>query len=155
MKLLDERIVSAMKTFGASVFFSKYLIIMENRSSSFEVNFLLTKKPLLMGLTVTCKSNTIALAKLIDNRELPIIQYSNCLSLDTKTQAAMLVRSSLGDYAIIRAQKNDTILKIDWNSFLTKSINSFQINDSYNFRITNPERSILAEVNLKQGYIIF
>ncbi len=79
--------------------------------------------------------------KLIENREIPIIQYSNnCLSLDTKTQAAMLVRNSFGDYTIIRAQKNGIILKIDWYSFLTKSINSFEINDSYNFKITNPER---------------
>jgi hypothetical protein len=153
MNLLDEQIVSAMKTFGTLVFGSKYLIAIDNRSSSFEIILLITKKPVFMGLTVNYKSNTIALAKLIDNRELPIIQYSNCLSLDTKTQAAMLVRNSLGDYAIIRAQKNDTILKIDWYSFLTKSNKSFEINDSYNFRITNPERSILAEVDLKQDLI--
>ena len=64
MNLLDEQIVSAMKTFGTLVFGSKYLIAIDNRSSSFEINFLITKKPVFMGLTVNYKSNTIGLAKI-------------------------------------------------------------------------------------------
>ena len=64
MNVLDEQIVSAMKTFGTLVFGSKYLIAIDNRSSSFEINFLITKKPVFMGLTVNYKSNTIGLAKI-------------------------------------------------------------------------------------------
>ena len=154
MNLLDDRLKTATKTFGTSVYYSKYLIAINNRSSTFDVDLLITKSPIFLGLRVNYKNNTVALAKLIDNRELPTQGYpNNCLSLDTKTQAAMLIRNSFGDYAIIRAQMIENMLKVDWYSFLTKLIISFEINDSLKFKVTNPEKTIHGEVNLKSDYI--
>ncbi len=92
-----------------------------NLNVLFDVETIVTKKSDCFGLRLLYLDSTIAVSSSLNELQLPNIKYEDtCMSLESDSEKALLIRNSNGDYAIIKANIYyfpNPILKIHWFSF--------------------------------------
>lgn len=163
LSLLNEGLAASDQMNGL-IKHATHQLIVKNQKTFYTVEILMTNTPFpFCGFKIQHLNSVLSISKLIDNNTLPTIGYAYpSLSLDLRTQRAMLVQSSNGDYAILKAEwicdqleGNNTkgYLKIDWYSFEKNFTSTYIFKDPMYFKFKNPEDTVVVHIDLKHGAI--
>ena len=158
LNLLNEQIINSNDTYE-TILHASHQLVVKNQKTYYNIETIMTNKPFpFSGFKIQHLNSILSLSKTIDTEHIPSVGYPYpCLSLDCKSQRAMLVQNSNGDYAILKAEwiddKNNGYLKIDWYSFEMNSITTYAFKDPLYFKFKNPENTVFTNIDLENGII--